>query len=512
MDNKNNTALPDNDDWFDSLLKSPEVGEELNADEQALSGLPELSDMELEKILQEALAADWQTPEEEPKQDTPATEEAIVDLYSDNEPPMAYPQVHAAPMAEEEEDQPKDDPEEEPEPYEEPPEQTNAPVRKVRPKRKKGYGLFGIPHAIAIAIWLLIAVAIGSSFGKLVWVCAADILAFGRDDQEITITITAYDDLDSITDKLYNAGLIQYKQLFKLYGSLAHAEDKISAGNFKLNTLYDYHALVSGMTANSSYRETKEVMIPEGFNCAQIFALLEEEGICSAAELEEFAANGELNPRWFLTGLERGHKYCLEGYLFPDTYEFYTDDTPARVIGKMLDGFGNRLEEAKFWEMLGPLNQRLSQMMASHGYDQNYINQNQMDLRKLITLASIVEKESAGSAESYTIASVFYNRLTYQAAFPYLNSDATVYYAIGEKRENGLTAEDLQIDNPYNTYKYAGLTPGPISNPSLSSIYSVLDPDDTTYYYFIYDKTAGKHRFSSTLEEHKDWIGILGAQ
>lgn len=510
MDNKNNTALPDNDDWFDSLLKSPELGEELNADEQALSGLPELSDMELEKILQETLAEDWQEPVEEPQPEASQPEEAYADIYSDNQPPMIYPEEQVTPVPPMD-THPEEALKEEAEESEELQEQINEPVRKVRPKRKKGYGLFGLPHLISTAIWLLIAVAIGSSFGKLVWVCAADILAFGRADREIVITITPYDDLDSVTDKLYNAGLIQYKQLFKLYGSLSNAENKISAGNFKLNTLYDYHALVSGMTANSSYRETKKITIPEGYSCAQIFALLEKEGICSAAELEEFAANGELNPRWFLTGLERGHKYCLEGYLFPDTYEFYTDDTPARVIGKMLNGFGNRLDEAKFLEMLGPLNDRLAQMMASHGYDQSYINSNLMDLRKIITLASIVEKESAGSAESYTIASVFYNRLTYQAAYPYLNSDATVYYAIGEKRENGLTAEDMQIDSPYNTYKYAGLTPGPISNPSLSSIYSALDPDDTTYYYFIYDKAAGKHRFSSTLEEHKEWIGILGA-
>jgi len=511
MDNKNNnTALPDNDDWFDALLKTPEMGKELNADEQALSGLPELSDMELEKILQEALAEDWQETENEVPQEVPAEEDVPLDLYSDNQPPMVYheEQISAVPAEEQNDEITENDST----PAEELPEQADISVRKVRPKRKKGYGLFGLPHLISTAIWFFIVIAIGSSFGKLVWVCAADILAFGRDDQAVTITITAYDNLDSVTDKLYEAGLIQYKQLFKLYGSLSNAEKKISAGTFELNTLYDYHALVSGMSAASSYRKWVKVTIPEGYNCAQIFALLEEEGVCSVADLEEFAANGELNPRWFLAGLERGHKYCLEGYLFPDTYEFYIDDTPSRVIGKMLDGFGNRLEEAKFLEMLGPLNERLSQMMASHGYDQNYISQNQMDLKKIITLASIVEKESAGSAESYTIASVFYNRLTYQVAFPYLNSDATVYYAIGEKRENGLTAEDLQIDSPYNTYKYAGLTPGPISNPSLSSIYSALDPDDSTYYYFIYDKTASKHRFSSTLEEHKEWIGILGAE
>lgn len=497
MDNQNNNALPENDDWFDSLLSSPKIDSEIGVDEQAISGLPELSDIELEKIMKEALEEVW---EEEPVAEEPSSpEEEYRDLYSDEQPPIEYTPI-----------KPKKEPVlEQPESLPEEPSDNGGPVRKVRPKKKKGYGLFGLPHIVSTIIWLVITVTIGTSFGRLLWVCAADILAFGREDQEITITITEQDDLDSITEKLYKAGLIQYKELFKLYASLSNAEEKISAGNFNLNTLYDYHALVSGMNANSSYRETIEVMIPEGYNCAQIFALLEEKGVCSAAELEEYSANGELNPRWFLEGVKRGDKYCLEGYLFPDTYEFYTNDTPARVLGKMLDGFGNRLDEAKYREMVVKLNDRLSSLMASHGYNQSYINQNLMDLKKIVTLASIVEKETSGTAESYTIASVFYNRLTYQAAFPYLNSDATVYYAIGGK-DGELTAEDLKIDSPYNTYKYAGLTPGPISNPSLASIYAVLDPDDSTYYYFIYDETAGKHRFSSTLEEHRQWISILG--
>ena len=513
MDNNKNTSIPDDDGWFDSLLTSPGTEKEIGPDEQALSDLqlPELSDMELEKILKEALEEEWS--EEEPEtEDTPVldqeyrdadddTFDSAADSYEDadwNDSSLDSDDedsYYEADSSDEDADQDPDN---------------TAPVRKVRPKRKNGYGLLGLPHLLSTVIWLAIAVAIGVSFGRLLWVCASDILAFGRDDQSITITITETDNVDTVTQKLHNAGLIHYPQLFKIYAELSNAEKKISAGTFTLNTLYDYNALVRGMTASSSYRETVEVMIPEGYNCAQIFALLEEKGVCSAADLEEYAANGEFNERWFLAGLKQGDKYCLEGYLFPDTYEFYADDTPARVLGKMLDGFGNRLDEAKFREMLVSLNQRLTQMMTSHGCSQAYINNNLMDLQRIITLASIVEKESASSAESYTIASVFYNRLAYPSAYPKLESDATVYYAIGGSKEGGLTAEDLKFDSPYNTYLYPGLTPGPISNPSLASIYSVLDPDDTTYYYFIYDKNAEKTRFSSTLEEHKEWIGILG--
>ena len=504
MDNNKNPSIPDEDGWFDALLTTPGKESEIGPDEDAISDhqLPEISDMDFEKILQEALAEDW--PEDAPiEEEAPVLDQEYRDTdadsleeYEDNNWDETYSEESS--QQEDEEGDSEEDSE------------NAGPIRKVRPRRKKGYGLFGLPHLLSTVIWFSIAIAIGVSFGRLLWVCATDILAFGKPDQAITITITENDTIDTVTEKLYNAGLIQYPRLFKLYADLSNAEKKISAGTFTLNTLYDYNALVRGMTATSSYRETVEVMIPEGYNCAQIFALLEEKGVCSAAELEEYAANGNFNERWFLTGLERGDKYCLEGYLFPDTYEFYSDDTPARVLGKMLDGFGNRLDEAKFQEMLVPLNQKLAQMMASHGYNQDYINKNLMDLRRIITLASIVEKESASSAESYTIASVFYNRLTHQSSYPKLESDATVYYAIGGNKDGDLTASDLKVDSPYNTYLYPGLTPGPISNPSLASIYSVLDPDDTTYHYFIYDKTAEKTRFSSTLEEHNEWKDKLG--
>lgn len=509
MENNKNPSIPDEDGWFDSLMTPPGNKSEIGPDEEAISGLqlPEISDMELEKILQETLAEDW--PEEATaKEETPILDQEYRDVdddshngYEDSSWDDAYSEEYSQDEYSEQE-------------YEEDASgedfENTGPIRKVRPRKKNGYGLFGLPHLLSTVIWFSIAVAIGVSFGRLLWVCATDVLAFGREDQAVTLTITESDTVETVTQKLYNAGLIQYPQLFRLYAELSNAENKISAGTFTLNTLYDYNALVRGMTATSSYRETVEVMIPEGYNCAQIFALLEEKGVCAAADLEEYAANGEFNERWFLAGLERGDKYCLEGYLFPDTYEFYSDDTPARVLGKMLDGFGHRLDEAKFQEMLVPLNQKLTQMMTRRGYNKDFISKNLMNLRRIITLASIVEKESASSAESYTIASVFYNRLTYQSAFPKLESDATVYYAIGGIKEGGLTAADLKFDSPYNTYLYPGLTPGPISNPSLASIYAVLDPDETNYYYFIYDKTAEKTRFSSTLEEHNEWKTILG--
>ena len=377
------------------------------------------------------------------------------------------------------------------------------PTRKGRPKRPKGYGLFGIPHILATVIWLMLILAIGVSLGRAIWVCAADVLAFGREERIVTVSVTTNDTMETIADKLHKAGLVNYPELFLLYADLTDAQEKITTGSFTLNTVYDYHALVNQMSPRSGNRVViEDVLIPEGYNCAQIFALLEQKGVCKAADLEAWAANGELGDYWFLEGVERGSKYCLEGFLFPDTYDFYENSTPKLALEKMLDGFDYRYSE-ELHAKLPALNERLATMMRKNGKDDAYIAEHQLDLRKLITVASLIEEETASSKESYKIASVIYNRLfNWGSTPPFLNIDAAIFYALGEHK-SALTAEDLQVDSPYNTYRYQGLVPGPISNPGLSSIEAALDPEDTSYYYYVLNPEAGVHDFSKTLSEHE---------
>ena len=169
--------------------------------------------------------------------------------------------------------------------------------------------------------------------------------------------------MESIAQKLKNGGLVRYPELFLLYADLTDAEEDITTGTFKLNTIYDYHALVSQMSPRSGNRAVVEdVLIPEGYNCRQIFALLEEKGICKVADLEKWAAGGELSEYWFLEGVERGDKYCLEGFLFPDTYDFYENSTPRADLEKMLDGFEYRVT-ADLRDQIPVLNEHLTAMM-----------------------------------------------------------------------------------------------------------------------------------------------------
>ena len=383
-----------------------------------------------------------------------------------------------------------------------PPVRRERPVRKGRPKRKKGVGMLGIPHILATVIWLLIIVAIGTTLGRFLWVCAADVLAFGREDKDVVVSVTTEDTMESIAQKLQDAGLVRYKELFLLYADLTDAEEDITTGTFTLNTVYDYHALVSQMSPRSGNRVVVEnVLIPEGFNCRQIFALLEDKGVCKAADLEKWAAEGELSEYWFLEGVERGDKYCLEGYLFPDTYDFYENSTPRAALEKMLDGFEYRVDK-DIRDKLPALNEHLTEMMRKNGEKDDFIAANQFDIRDVISVASLIEKETANNQESYKIASVIYNRLFYWGKYPrLLNIDATIIYALGGK--SNLTSEDMAVDSPYNTYTNEGLPPGPIANPGLASIEAALNPESTGYYYYVLNPEKGAHDFSKTLAEHE---------
>lgn len=401
---------------------------------------------------------------------------------------------------------------ESPDPPAEPEDQAPVPqrrraVRKGRPRRKKGEGLFGIPNILVTGVWVALTVLIGVTLGRLVWVCASEILAFGREDKSVTITIYETDTLDDITRKLNRAELIHYPGLFKLYAKLAVDDGDIKPGMWDLNTKYDYHALVKMMSPSSS-RDVVKVMIPEGYSCRQIFALLEENKVCTVQDMESYAATGTLNDYWFLDGVARGDRYCLEGFLFPDTYEFYQNDTPKSVLTKMLNNFDTRFDE-ELRGKIQTLNNHLTDLMRRDGKTQDYIDSHLFSVRDVVNVASMIEKETASAQESYTIASVIYNRLFCWHGNPaYLNIDATIIYALNGKTD--LTAEDLRVDSPYNTYTNIGLTPGPISNPGLSSIRAALEPADTNYYFYVLDPTAGTHVFATTQEEHEANRARLG--
>lgn len=372
-------------------------------------------------------------------------------------------------------------------------EHRERPVRKGRPKRKKGEGLLGIPNILVTFVWLALILAIGVTAGRMLWVCASDVLAFGREDQVVTITIYESDTMDDIIEKLYSNGLIRYRSLFQLYASISDAEEDIQPGIYDLNTRYDYHALVNSMSPSSS-RSVVQLTIPEGYTCRQIFDLLEENRVCTAVDIGAYAVDGELDDYWFLENVERGSEYCLEGFLFPDTYQFYKNSTPREALEKMLDNF-----EVRFNEEMRAQIETLNANVTGGGYT----------VREVVIVASLIEREAAAPSEAAAIAGVIYNRLFRWGDTPaYLNIDAALVYAQGGDNQT----IDTTLDSPYNTYTHVGLTPTPIANPGLSSLEAALNPETHDYYYYVLNPSTGMHQFSTTYEEHEAYRAQFAAE
>lgn len=306
-------------------------------------------------------------------------------------------------------------------------------------------------------------------------ILANDVLALTDGDQVATVVVTEGMDTGDIAKLLKEEGVIRYPWLFRLFSAVTKNDGKYQFGTFDLNTSQDYLSLVSTLKHRPSSAETVWVTIPEGKELREIFAALEENGVCSADDLYK-AMETETFDFEFLKDVPQRENY-LEGYLFPDTYEFYKDEKPASVLKKFLRNFANKYDED------------CETRAAEVG----------MTMDQVITLASIVEREASGDADRGLVASVFLNRLK-SDAYPYLQSCATVQYVLKE-RKAVLSIADTKIDSPYNTYLYKGLPVGPIASPGKASIEAVLWPDTSDYYFFVLGEN-GQHIFSRTLEEH----------
>ena len=384
------------------------------------------------------------------------------------------------------------------EPYDS--EEDDAPPPK-KPKRKHRRRF--IPLFVKVLLYLVLVgvAAVGLGYGA--WECAQDVLAFGRSDDTLSVTIKQGDTVEDIARMLQEKGVIKYPWLFKFYCNFTDSNDTMDPGTYEISYNFDYHALVEGMIANSPNRTTVRVMIPEGMTLSQLCALMEKNKVCSAADLMACAAETKFD-YWFLEEIPYGEATRLEGFLFPDTYDFYESDDPERVLDKLLSNFNKKFSE-QAQEQLELLNEQLAQRWADGGYDESYIASHKLSIRDLITVASMIEKETADASESGNIASVIYNRLCNPGSFPCLQIDATVVYALGGI-DHPLTYEDTQVDSPYNTYIVQGLPAGPISNPGLSSITAALNPQDTDYFYYALDNSTGFHHFSETYDEHNQFL------
>jgi UPF0755 protein len=278
--------------------------------------------------------------------------------------------------------------------------------------------------------------------------------------------------LRQIAGLLQQQGIIRNKHSFILITTLLGKKANIKAGEYEFEDLtlpFDVlDTLVKGQVKHHL------ITIPEGYTLAQIAQLLDDQEIVKEDEFLQ-----KTSSPIFISALDLspvlGQGATLEGYLFPETYHFYKEMDPEEVIKMMVN---------QFKKVFRPeLANQSSQMGMSEG--------------EMVTLASIIEKETSLPAEKPLISAVFHNRLTRKMP---LQSDPTVIYGIRNFNGN-LTKEDLLRPTPYNTYLRTGLPPSPICSPGKDSLLAAVHPAPVPYLYFV-SKNDGSHYFSTEMEDH----------
>lgn len=329
------------------------------------------------------------------------------------------------------------------------------------------------------AVFMLIIVVIVLVLLYFFWA----LNAHGTKGEKQNFVVTSGQGLKAIAANLESKGYLKHRKAFEIYEYLTGNHTKIQAGVYEISTGMSAKEL-AGILSDSAKSVYDVKRVKEGSTLEDVVNDFYGDG--NSAEKTAFSAALKAKAQTYSYFGEKPRVKSLEGYLFPDTYFFAKDAKPEDIINKILANTDTKITK---------------DMRAQ-------ITKQKRTIYDVLTLASIVEKEVGRNAQTVAdlkklqderevVAGIFMNRLSIGMA---LQSDATVTY-ITKKKDPSASLEDIQIDSPYNTYKYKGLPPGPISNPSLSSILAAINYRDTDYLYFLTD-SSGEAHYAKTLEEH----------
>ena len=353
--------------------------------------------------------------------------------------------------------------------------QNNAKPKKKK-RRKRNYTAYG---GIVIATLVLCVSILLSLF---IIVVGRDVLGIESSGVEFTIYVPSGSTTDDIAQQLYDEGVIQYKDVFKLISKVKGADGSMYPGDLNVAYNMSYSDIIDSLMEPREAKQTATVTYPEGITLLSAGKLLEENNICTADEfIYTFNSTvfGFEFEKYVSSSSLKLYKY--EGYLFPDTYEFYVGDSAYNVVKKIK----TRTNEI--------LNADTIKLAVERGFT----------IDQVVTLASIVQREAGNIEQMATIASVFENRLARPDEFPKLQSDTTYSY-IDDVIKKVLTIEYQDMYDAYDTYTCVGLPIGAICNPGKDAIDAVLNPDDTGYYYFCSNLETKETFFATTNEEHEE--------
>lgn len=367
-----------------------------------------------------------------------------------------------------------------------------APRKKRR--RRKRLGAWGA------LLYVVLVIGVSALLAGLGWLAAGDVLSLNKPEKEAVITLsddvfttkevagedgsttTVYRaDMGYVADQLKEQDIIEYPWLFKLFVSFTKKGDSLRPGTYKLDATMDYSAIVRNLGAKSGSKAEVSVTIKEGYTGQQIFEALAAANVASVADLESAAASYDFKFTFLKDVVPLGEKNRLEGYLFPDTYNFYTNMDPVQVLNKML----LRFDEVFTQDM------------------RDAVTANGKSIADIVKIASMIEKETTGDDQTH-ISGVIYNRLNNPGAetVGLLQIDATIMYYTGRTVTD---ADKADTSNPYNTYVQKGLPPTAICNPGQASIRAAMKPDDTRDYYYVLGDD-NEHHFFRTYNEQSSFI------
>lgn len=309
-----------------------------------------------------------------------------------------------------------------------------------------------------------------------------------KNGEDINITIEKGESVKEISQKLFDRGLIKSKFYFEIYLWQTKNESKIKAGRYILNPILSIKE-ISNILLEGRAENEKIITLLEGWNNNEIANYFETNKIFSRDEFLKIAGYSkadnlsEPESAWLKDYSEqfeflkdKPKNYGLEGYLFPDTYRIFIDSSVEDVVLKILNNFDKKLDQKM----------------------RNDIESQNKTIFDIVKMASIIEKEVRTEEDMKIVSGIFWQRIKNGQA---LQSCASLAYILGENKVQ-YSIEDTQVESPFNTYKYKGLPPAPVSNPGLIAIKAAIYPEITEYNYFLNEPELGKTIFSKTYEEH----------
>lgn len=388
--------------------------------------------------------------------------------------------------------------------------ESKAAYEAQRQLKKQNQRRKSVLQVILGVVVSLAVIFVGVNIGSILLGAVLDYTGINTTEFEVVVELPANPTLDQVANVLESSGIITDTKFFKMVVEMKEKKDEKTydfvGGQFTLSSAMNYGTIIDTLLASEKETITVEVTIIEGMTAVEIGELLEANAVCRAEDFVQFYRSKidvyDFERRVLQSSLKFNQ---LEGYLFPDKYEFY-------VVNDLIDDPDKDIDTSEEAEVAAKkiysnFNSKITKVM----YKQ--MNEMGLTLDELITLASMVQSEVGNVEDMRMVASVFLNRLHNSETYPQLQSDVTYFYVRDFIEpyydDYGLSVPLQRISDSYDTYVATGIPAGAICNPGLDAINAVLDPADTDYFYFCSNEETGVTYYARTVEEHEANLAFI---